>query len=246
MLESPDMDPRTKTDLNLYLASNSPRRKALMSLIGLDFVSLPANVDETPLPNEEGIVYVKRIAKSKAAGVARQDGVEGVIIAADTAVIDHSNRGKAEILGKPRDQSEAVEMLRSLRGHTHQVSTAITIRKTQDGTTLSDLCTTDVPMRNYDDEEIHTYVASGDPMDKAGAYAIQNPDFHPVKKLSGCFANVMGLPLCHLARSLYQLDLKPAKNVPQACQAALGYDCPVYGVILKEKAPALILDLSIT
>ena len=127
---------------------------------------------------------------------------------------------------------EAVEMLCKLRGHTHQVFTAISILPDQGGTILSDLCTTDVPMRNYSDEEITAYVASGDPMDKAGAYAIQHAGFHPVEKLQGCFANVMGLPLCHLARCLFQLGITPGVNVPQACQSALEYACPVYHLIL--------------
>ena len=91
-------------------------------------------------------------------------------------------------------------------------------------------------MRDYTDEEIKTYVASGDPMDKAGAYAIQHKGFHPVKELHGCYANVMGLPLCHLTRNLIKLGLPPLVNIPQVCQAALGYDCPVYAQFLQEQA----------
>jgi MAF protein len=224
----------TRVETNLYLASNSPRRKALLSLVGWEYTLLPLQVDEAPLSNEDGVEYVKRIAKSKAITAASQAGVEGVIIAADTAVIDRDTSGKTQILGKPGDQNEAAEMLRGLRGHTHQVFTAISILRTQDGTILSDLCVTDVPIRNYGDEEIEAYVSSGDPMDKAGAYAIQHAGFHPVERLQGCFANVMGLPLCHLARSLYQVDITPIVDVPQACQAALEYDCPVFQQVLHE------------
>ena len=89
-------------------------------------------------------------------------------------------------------------------------------------------------MRNYSDEEIKKYVASGDPMDKAGAYAIQHGGFHPVKQLDGCFANVMGLPLCHITRSALFFGVTPQVDLPKACQTALAYDCPVYHQILIE------------
>jgi septum formation protein len=229
------MCPGKRVVQQLYLASNSPRRKELLSLIGLEYYLLPVQVDETPLLNEDGMDYVKRIAKSKTLAATRKTRVNGVIIAADTAVISRGNNGKTEIYGKPKGQSEASEMLRRLRGHTHQVVTAISILPTQDGTILFDCCTTDVPMRSYTNEEISTYVASGDPMDKAGAYAIQHAGFHPVDEMHGCYANVMGLPLCHLTRNLTQLGIPPKTNVPQTCQAALGYNCPVYSKILKEK-----------
>ncbi len=242
MLESPDMNPRKRAGRQLYLASNSPRRKELLSLTGLEFVLLPAQVDETPFPAEDGVDYVTRIANSKAEAAAGLAGVDGVIIAADTAVVDRNKSEKAEILGKPADQEEAVGMLHNLRAHIHQVFTAISILPNQGGTILSDVCTTDVPMRNYSDEEIVAYVASGDPMDKAGAYAIQHTGFHPVEKLQGCFANVMGLPLCHLARTLSTLRITPPNNVPHACQDALRYDCPVYHLILKSKTSVLVMS----
>jgi len=224
----------TRVDPKLYLASNSPRRKELLSLVVWEYTLLPSQVDEAPLSNEDGVEYVKRIAKSKAFRAGSQAGVDGVIIAADTAVIDRDASGKTEILGKPGNQNEAVEMLRSLRGHTHQVFTAISILRTQNGTIRSDLCATDVPMRNYGDEEIDSYVSSGDPLDKAGAYAIQHAGFHPVERLQGCFANVMGLPLCHLSRSLTHLGITTTVDVPRACQAALEYDCPVFQQVLRE------------
>jgi septum formation protein len=229
------MNPGKRADQKLYLASNSPRRKELLSLIGWEYNLLPAQVDETPQSNEDGMEYVKRIAQSKLLAATRKTDVNGVIIAADTAVLGRNEIGKIEIYGKPSGKSEATEMLLRLRGHTHQVLTALSILHTQDGTILFDCCTTDVPMRNYNDEEIYAYVASGDPMDKAGAYAIQHAGFHPVEKLEGCYANVMGLPLCHLTRSLTQLGIPPKTDVPQTCQAALGYNCPVYSKILKEK-----------
>ncbi len=235
MLESPDMFPQARDNTQLYLASNSPRRKELLSLIGLEFTLLASHVDETPLPDEDGMEYVKRIAKSKALNAASQVGGSAMVITADTAVIDHRENGKVEIFGKPINPAEAASMLRRLRGHIHQVLSALTILSTRDGTILVDCCLTDVPMRNYDNEEIDAYIATGDPMDKAGAYAIQHTGFHPVEKLAGCYANVMGLPLCHLTRSLIKFGISPKTDVPRACQAALGYNCPVYAMILQEK-----------
>ncbi len=88
-------------------------------------------------------------------------------------------------------------------------------------------------MRAYTDEEIAVYVAGGDPLDKAGAYAIQHEGFHPVGKLSGCFASVMGLPLCHLTRSLTKLQITPLTDISSACQSDLQYDCPVTQAVLR-------------
>ncbi len=98
---------------------------------------------------------------------------------------------------------------------------------------ITDLACSDVPMRNYTDEEIEAYIASGDPFDKAGAYAIQHDGFRPVENFSGCFANVMGLPLCHVTRSLRRLGVEAPNDVPRLCQAHIHYDCPVFEKILK-------------
>ena len=119
-----------------------------------------------------------------------------------------------------------------MRGRSHQVLTALAVLQSRSGRLLTDVCVTDVPMRAYTEAEIEAYVASGDPLDKAGAYAIQHAGFHPVASLAGCYANVVGLPLCHLARMLRTLGLPPQADLPQACQAALGYQCPVYEQIL--------------
>jgi septum formation protein len=235
VLESPDMLPAKQANIRLYLASNSPRRKELLTLIKLEYNLLLAQVDETPLPDEDGIKYVQRVANSKAFGAANQVGGRAVVIAADTAIIDDQPDGKPRILGKPVDVYDAVEMLHRLRGHTHHVLTAVSILRTDDGTMRLDLCRTEVPMRNYSEQEIEAYAATGDPLDKAGAYAIQHAGFHPVEELTGCYANVMGLPLCHLTRSLSSLGIVPKVDVPQTCQAALGYECHAYNDILSEK-----------
>ena len=137
------------------------------------------------------------------------------------------------ILGKPKDMAGAVEMLKALRGRSHQVYTGIAVLRLTDGSLVTDLCITDVPMRDYRDDEIEAYVASGDPLDKAGAYAIQHAGFHPVESMRGCYASVMGLPLCHLSRSLQRLDIAPSSDIAAACQSALGYACPISAAVLR-------------
>jgi len=186
-----------------------------------------SDVDESKLLDESPAQYVLRLAESKARAVAHTADPEYIIIGADTAVVD-----SGDILGKPTDTAEAVTMLTRLRGHSHQVYTGIAALRVADGKLVADLCITDVPMRFYRDEEIETYALSGDPLDKAGAYAIQHPGFRPVEKFNGCYASVMGLPLCHLARSLRQLDISPAADVPTNCQTYLNYHCSVSGAIL--------------
>jgi MAF protein len=210
----------------ILLASNSPRRKQLLALAGWPYRIQPAEVDETPLPGEPAEAYVLRLAESKARAAAGS-AEDGLVLAADTTVVD-----AGAILGKPNDADQARAMLRQLRGRSHQVLTALAVLQSRSDRLLTDVCVTDVPMRAYTEAEIEAYVASGDPLDKAGAYAIQHAGFHPVASLAGCYANVVGLPLCHLARTLRKLSLPPRADLPQACQAALGYQCPVYEQIL--------------
>jgi MAF protein len=215
----------------LFLASNSPRRRQLLQFGGWEFCILPAEVDEHTLVGESPLDYVLRLAKNKAYAAA--SGLSsGVVVAADTTVSDRNEKGET-ILGKPADAAEAEQMLRSLRGHTHQVYTSVSILRVDDQVFLSDLCGTNVPMRNYTDEEIVAYIASGDPFDKAGAYAIQHPGFHPAEALQGCFANVMGLPVCHLARNLIKLGIPPEADIPAACRTELMYPCPISDKVLK-------------
>jgi predicted house-cleaning NTP pyrophosphatase (Maf/HAM1 superfamily) len=123
-------------------------------------------------------------------------------------------------------------MLRRLRGRDHAVYSAVTLLEPGTGRTTTEVAKTHLTMRVYTDAEMATYVASGDPLDKAGAYAIQHPGFHPVASLRGCYANVVGLPLCHLTRGLRSLGVEPPHDVPTACQAHTGRRCRVYGAIL--------------
>ena len=210
----------------LILASNSPRRRQLLALTGLPFVVSVADVDESHLPNEEPGNYVLRLAETKSRAV--QAEADQVILAADTTVVDGD-----DILGKPRDADEAVAMLTRLRGHTHQVYSGIALLRPGDGLLLKDLCVTDVPMRDYSDEELHAYIATGDPLDKAGAYAIQHPQFRPVSRMDGCFASVMGLPVCHVILQLRKMNIQPDTDFFAGCETLLDYRrCPVSNAIL--------------
>lgn len=211
----------------IALASNSPRRRQLLALADWNFIVSVADIDESVRENESPADYVLRLAETKARAIAHGMDADRIVLAADTTVVD----GR-DILGKPGDDAEAFDMLTRLRGRTHQVYTGIALLRAGDGSLLTDLCVTDVPMRNYSDEEIREYIASGDPFDKAGAYAIQHAEFHPVENLSGCFASVMGLPLCHVTRLLRKMNVNPNADVPAHCQKYLKYDCPVYESVL--------------
>jgi septum formation protein len=221
----------------LILASNSPRRKQLLALGGWEFTVFPGQIDERVREDEHPTDYVRRLAEGKARVVLAQLenalNFEDVIIAADTAVVDRVNSDH-KILGKPVDAQEAEAFLLSLRGRTHQVYTALAVLRAGDEMFLSDLCISDVPMRNYSTAEMRTYIASGDPMDKAGAYAIQHAGFRPVERFVGCYANVMGLPVCHLTRLLAHMDIYPETDIAGACRDALDYPCPVFRQILQD------------
>lgn len=211
----------------LTLASQSPRRRQMLAWTGLEHTVHPADLDESRLPEESPCEYVARLAAAKARVTALQTGSAGLILAADTIVADGDT-----LLGKPANAQEAREMLLRLRGRTHQVYTALALLEADTQKLYEDRCVSQVNMRDYSTEEIETYIMSGDPMDKAGGYAIQNGSFHPVVNFQGCFASVMGLPLCHLVRTLKKIGVIPPLNVPQTCQAQLGYDCPISTAIL--------------
>jgi septum formation protein len=228
--------------VELVLASSSPRRKQLMTLLGLPYSVRPIPVDETPHRDEQPLDYVRRVTQMKADAYASQSGVmgpvpesaglvpesAGLVIAADTIVVDGS-----DILGKPADKQDAIDILRRLRGRTHVVCTALVVYNLLTRQQECDLCISHVPMRSYTDAEIERYVDSGDPLDKAGAYAVQHKGFHPVESFTGCYASVMGFPLCHVVRTLRKFDAQPKADVPAACQACLEYHCPIHEAVLK-------------
>jgi len=238
---------------HLLLASQSPRRRELLALLGLPFEVTTANVDEAPQAGELPDELVARLSQAKASAAlplrrlqsalaAEQfpigEGTWGlepahrplqglIIVACDTVVaLD------GQVLGKPRDAAEATAMLYRLRGRPHTVYSAVTLLETATGRALTDVVETQVTMRAYTGAEIEAYVASGDPLDKAGAYAVQHSGFHPVGGLQGCYANVMGLPLCHLTRCLRAWGVEPPCNVPAACQSHTDHHCTVYAVAL--------------
>lgn len=213
----------------LILASTSPRRKELLSLLGLPFEVMPADINEDVLPDEAPSEYVIRLAQTKARTIAELLGATAaVVIAADTTVVH-----EGQIIGKPESQADAERILRMLRGHTHQVYSGLCLVDTASGRQVADLATSQVPMRSYSDSEMSAYIASGQPMDKAGAYGIQNTSFHPVENFAGCFANVAGLPLCHLLRNWRRWGLPLAADLPSACQQHLNYDCSVSHLVLE-------------
>jgi septum formation protein len=227
----------------LLLASGSPRRRELLNLLGLDFEVTSPSVDEVPLADEPPVSLVARLSRAKARAACPSSSPDAavyrrtIVVACDTVVaLD------GELLGKPGDAIEATTMLRRLRQRSsHAVYSAITLLALNTGRITTDVAETQVTMRAYTDAEIVAYVASGDPLDKAGAYAIQHAGFRPVAGLQGCYANVMGLPLCHLTRCLRAWGIKSPPHVsvvPQVCQTHVGYDCPVYSAILSGECPA--------
>jgi len=202
---------------DLILASGSPRRQALLAALGPTFTVDTADVDETPLSGEAPDALVCRLCRAKAAAVAERHP-DAIILAADTLVaLD------GVLLGKPTDSTEAVMMLRALRGRIHQVYTAVCVAT--NGALTSRLSISDVTMRPYSDEEIARYVASGDPLDKAGAYAIQHPLFAPVAAWKGCYAGIMGLPLRLAGEMLAEAGLKAPSDVVIVCRGLNGGRC---------------------
>ncbi len=182
----------------LTLASASPRRRALLAGLGLDFDVASADIDESEQPGESPLALARRLAREKAAVVARQRGSgAGRVIGADTIVVL-----EGKVLGKPATKAMAHEYLWRLRGRRHLVITAVAVVDAADAGVAEGWATTGVWMRSYGEAEIAAYVASGDPMDKAGAYAIQHPVFSPVAWLQGSESNVMGLPLALVERLL--------------------------------------------
>jgi septum formation protein len=196
----------------IYLASRSPRRRELLKQVGVVFdlpllcesLSRGADVDETPRPNEGAADYVTRIARAKAeAGwrhiMQRRVRAQPVLAADTTVVLD------GEILGKPADGQDAQRMLRRLSGRAHHVLTAVAVGYKE--RVESALSTSTVEFRQLEDEEIRRYVASGEPMDKAGSYAIQGRAASFVRTMSGSYSGVMGLPLFETAQLLRRYEI---------------------------------------
>ena len=219
----------------IVLASLSPRRRELLARLGLPFTIVPADVDETPFPGELPDALALRLAIKKAQTVQKMSSrlneetpkrtlmpdtdsdilsqSEVVVIAADTVVAI----GR-ELLGKPNDSGEAFTMIRSLVGREHAGVTAIAVVQGERLETA--VHTSRVWLRHLSDDEIRSYVATGDPMDKAGGYGIQNPSFRPVERLVGCGCSMMGLPLGALTTLLREFGIRPPGTIPSACPQA--------------------------
>ncbi len=208
---------------NIILASGSPRRRAFLKALGLSFTVVTADIDERPRPGEKPLDLVARLAETKARTVAQALPDElrpALVIAADTVVALGD-----QLLGKPKDREDAVAMLQRLREREHQVHTGVSILSTSDDRLLSRVNSTQVLMRAYTDQEIHAYVRSGNPLDKAGAYAIQHRAFAPVLRLEGCAAGVMGLPLADLRDLLAQFGVAVTVPLAQVCSRLTGVPC---------------------
>lgn len=184
----------------IYLGSNSPRRLQLLQQLGLSVEVLKAEIDETPFPQEQAQDYVLRMAISKNQKTQQCYPNHYPLLTADTCIAFNKH-----IIGKPSSAEHAIEMLHSLSGKTHQVLTAIAIAN-QDQL-LSHLQISEVTFKILTDIEIKNYVATGEPLDKAGAYAIQGLAAAFISHLSGSYSGVMGLPLFETAELLQQFDL---------------------------------------
>ncbi len=193
--------------MRFVLASGSPRRHELIASLGISFDIIKPDINERLRPAELGFDYVRRLSITKAESVASRLIDSSVILAADTAVVLAADTigmsASGALMGKPVDAKDARSMLQRLRDRDHIVCTAFTLK--HDSTTITHQVYTTVTMRPYTDDEIETYIASGDPFDKAGSYAIQNKAFHPVARIDGCYNNVVGLPLCAVKRALVQI-----------------------------------------
>ena len=217
-----------KGTASLALASTSPRRREILELLGLPFdvVATEGEEDRLLRPGESLGKVAERLALAKAQGAAEGRKL-GVVIGGDTLVVP-----EGVVLGKPQSPTEARLMLRRLRNRTHQVVSGVAVVDAATGMTLTAHRSSSVTMRSYTDREVEAYIETGDPFDKAGAYAIQASRFKPVAHLEGCYQNVVGLPLCALASLLQQMGIEyhrpPPERLPRQCHLSPN-QCPLVG-----------------
>jgi septum formation protein len=186
--------------LKIILASASPRRAEILRNAGLPFTVLSSAVDETPFPDEAPHEYVARVAAAKAELVAARAIGPGIVLAADTIVtLDE------RILGKPRSELDARHMLKALTGRTHTVLTGVTLIRLPDAERVNFVEATLVDFAEISDEEIARYLATDEPHDKAGAYAIQGRAGRYIPRIEGCYFNVVGLPIARVLQALTEL-----------------------------------------
>ena len=185
--------------MHLILASQSPRRKELLGLFHIPFSVRVADIDETMDPAAAPYDEVARVSRLKAAAVPREE--DDVVVAADTIVVC-----QGKVLGKPHSPEEAKAMLRLLSGRDHQVMTGMTVLRGDRAITVTEV--TDLHFRGLSEKEIEDYVATGEPMDKAGAYGIQGGAALFCSRMEGDYYNVVGLPVCRLSQILQELSLE--------------------------------------
>lgn len=199
--------------MRFILASSSPRRREIISTMLDEFEIIKPDVDETQGANESPLQYVERLSREKAQAVKAQAADNAAILAADTVVILAADtigiEENGEILGKPVDAADARNMLQRLRPRPHRVCTAFTLLNGEQSHT--EIVSTTVHMRDYSDAEIDAYIATGDPFDKAGSYAIQHEGFHPVREIEGSYTNVVGLPADEVRAALVKMGI-PVKE----------------------------------
>jgi septum formation protein len=188
----------------LILASASPRRAEILHNAGYAFTVVSSAFDETPIPGETAPAMVQRLADAKAELVAARSVGPAIVIAADTAVLVGT-----QILGKPRTTEDARQMLQALSGVTHSVVTGVSLVRLPDGERRSFVETTRVVFSALSAEDIEDYLATGEPFDKAGGYAIQGRAGRFIPRIEGCYFNVVGLPLARLAGELSELGYHP-------------------------------------
>ena len=182
--------------MEVILASQSPRRRELMQLFGIAFTVRVADIDEAMDPGKPACEEVARVSRQKAEAVSR--GADDIVIAADTIVVC-----AGKVLGKPKDQEDARQMLTLLSGRDHQVMTGMTVLRGDRVVTCTEI--TDIHFRPLSQKEILRYIATGEPMDKAGSYGIQGGAALFAEKMVGDYYNVMGLPVCRLGQILGEL-----------------------------------------
>ena len=189
------------TTLNIVLASASPRRRELLAQLGLSFAVVPSNADESVLPGESPEEHVTRLSRDKAMEVAHRDEQQARwFIGSDTVVVRDD-----QILGKPADHEAARNMLSSLSGRSHRVVSGYAVFDKRSGNTVSGAVITRVFFKHLTDTEIEGYIATGEPFDKAGAYAIQGIGSFMIPAIEGSYTNVVGLPLCEVIAALEEL-----------------------------------------
>jgi septum formation protein len=212
----------------IVLASASPRRRQLLAAMGLRFETTNSRVNESVRPGESPQDLGIRLSLAKAE-VAASRHPRSLIVAADTLIVLEN-----QVLGKPVDEVMAARMLEQLRNREHSVYSGLTLIDTAHSRRFSQLAVTLVYMRDYTDLEIRRYIASGDPADKAGAYAIQHTGFAPVARIEGCYANVIGLPMCHLYRALHSWQIPVPVHPLECCPLARESGCACAADILQD------------